>query len=302
MAFTSEAANMQVCVRNTFIDFTDVTEDEHGLNKRRSSSLPRSMKIFEKEYSEDESLLLECGEPGSDSEAAFAATATPSNIGSSCETYSDGGDSTEASSGGLPAEDFPEPPAVEVPRQRTKLKVSSAMWYPSRAAAVPVYRQDTISQEIYDAISEISRQLMVGGWISDFNIMEIGKGFEVRVALRNESQVQCMERSLTAVKQSLLSWAETSASNIYVLGYCSKPFLPLADGHGFIATLSPINSNRKDVDTCWEAYKWGSCSRSPCRWKHPSRLVPVKMRVDIELPTYQGYCMDMSSQCCFPEA
>jgi len=293
MALTSETANVQVCVRNTFIDLADVTEDEHGLKKRRSSSLPRNMKLFEKESpADDEPLLLKCGEPGSDSEAACAAT--PSNIGSSCETYSDGGDSTEASSGGLPAEDFPEPPAVEVPRQRTKLKVSSAVWRPS----MPVCRQDPISQEIYDAISAISKQLMAGGWISDFNIMDIGKGFEVRVALRNEPQVQCMERSLSAVKQSLLSWAETSASNIYVLGYCSKPFLPLADGHGFIATLSPVAPHRKDSDaTCWESYKWGSCSRAPCRWKHPTRLVPVKMRVDIELPTYQGYCMDMNNKC-----
>jgi len=284
---------MQVCVKNTFIDFADATEDEHGLSKRRSSSLPRSMKILEKEHLGDEPLLLEC-DRGSDTDASAP---TPSNVGSSCETFSDGGDSTEASSSGsLVAEDFPEPPAVQVPRQRTKLKVTSAAWCPTLAPPMPVYQQvqDQISKEIYDAISEISSQLMAGGWVSDFSITEAGKGFEVHLALRNETQVQCMERSLTAVKQSLLSWAETSPSNIYVLGYCSKPFLPLADGHGFIATLSPVKL--KDEATCWEAYKWGSCTRSPCRWKHPTRLVPVKMRVDIELPTYQGYCMDMHNQ------
>jgi len=138
MAFSSEAALMQVCVKNTFIDFADATEDEHGLSKRRSSSLPRSMKILEKEHLGDEPLLLEC-DRGSDTDASAP---TPSNVGSSCETFSDGGDSTEASSSGsLVAEDFPEPPAVQVPRQRTKLKVTSAAWCPTLAPPMPVYQQ-----------------------------------------------------------------------------------------------------------------------------------------------------------------
>mmetsp|Transcript_87948 Transcript_87948/g.155950 ORF Transcript_87948/g.155950 Transcript_87948/m.155950 type:complete len:308 (-) Transcript_87948:159-1082(-) len=287
MTPTNEAG---LYVKNTFLDFMDEDRNMCG-STRRSSSLPPSLKLQEKAEEE-------CDQ-GEDSDLT-PTTACVDRVGSCAEICSEA-DSTEASSGGSTDDtsDVAHPvPEVLVPRPRTKLKASSACYTPCQQrqpTSFPVCEvQDSASKEVYACLGQLAEMLLGNGDISNSKITTT-EGFNLTVNLNNPVQVQSMERMLTSAKTWLLSWAERT-SNIYILGYCGKPFLPVRSGPGFIATLSPLPDSDYS-STCWQAFKWGSCSRAlNCRWKHPKQMIPMTLRVEIELPTVtyfdQGYAMN----------
>jgi len=251
-------------VKNTFLDIEDDTATPP---RRRTASLPPSLKLLEKV---EEKLDM-----------------------SPLENSSDVG-STEVGSGSLFQDDCSEEavepvPDVVVPRPpRTKLKSTSASFLGVQKKDTATTPAHPILQFIYSAIHSLASQLMASGYASKFDIVSQDDGYEVRLHLDNQLQVNNMERLQATAKKCLLSWAE-STSNIYILGYCGTPFLPLNSSPGFIGTLSPLTKDERT--TCWESFKWGSCGRgATCRWAHPDCLITVTLRICIDDSLYyQGF-------------
>lgn len=250
-----------VHVRNTFIE---IEEEEMPSAAKRTSSLPASFRLAQ----EDESPCTKKG-----LQLPFlvprAGSSSRSTDGSSQDgALSDVDVSTEA-----PSELSSLQPV------RTCLRSCAKAWNPCE--------EDPVLREIREGAETLRQAVMATGLAVSCEIVsDKNGGFEI---LAIATQDQALEGVLTMAKHTLLQWAESSSS-IYVLGYCHRPFVPLLDGIGFVATMSLMEDTSC---CCWDAYKWGYCKRGQqCRWQHPRRLVPLSLRIQSGMPCWpaNGYC------------
>eukprot|EP00930_Biecheleria_cincta_P074496 TRINITY_DN61706_c0_g1_i1.p1 TRINITY_DN61706_c0_g1~~TRINITY_DN61706_c0_g1_i1.p1 ORF type:complete len:292 (+),score=67.27 TRINITY_DN61706_c0_g1_i1:179-1054(+) len=247
-----------VHVRNTFIE---VEEEETHSAAKRTSSLPASFRL-----TQDEPLCMKKG---------LQLPFRPPRDGSSAGSTGDGSSQDE----GLSDVDV----STEAPSElsslqpvRTCLRSGARAWNPCE--------EDAVLREIREGAESMRQAIMATGLVMSSNIVLDKNGFEI---LAMSTQDQALEGVLTMAKHSLLQWAETSSS-IYVLGYCHRPFIPLPDGIGFVATMSVLEDTSC---CCWDAYKWGYCKRGQqCRWQHPRRLVPLSLRIRSGMPCWPANC------------
>lgn len=252
-----------VHVRNTFIEI----EEEEGMHSaaKRTSSLPASFRLTQ----EDESLCTKKG-----LQLPFR---TP-RAGSSSRSTGDG----SSQDGGLSDVDV----STEAPSELSSLQPARTCLRSCAKAWSPCEEEDAVLREIREGAETLRQAVMATGLAMSCEIVSDKNGFEI---LAIATQDQALQGVLNMAKQSLLQWAESSSS-IYVLGYCHRPFIPLPDGIGFVATMSLMEDTSC---CCWDAYKWGYCKRGQqCRWQHPRRLVPLSLRIQSAMPCWpaNGYC------------
>lgn len=88
---------------------------------------------------------------------------------------------------------------------------------------------------------------------------------------------ECMGQALSKAKQALLDSAEKS-QNVYVMGYCSSPFMRTPSG--FFARLGFMSCAR---EACWETFYYGCCGNiDTCKRQHPFLQMHVYINVKFE--------------------
>lgn len=254
-------ATTSVHVRNTFIE---IEEEETHSAARRTSSMPASFRLTQDDSLYTKGLQLPFRRPRGGSSARSTDDGSSQDGG-----LSDADVSTEA-----PSELSTLQPA------RTGLRSCARAWNPTE--------EDAALREIREGVESMRQVIMATRLVLSCELVSSTNSFEI---LAMSAQDQSVESVMTMAKQSLLSWAETS-SCIYVLGYCHRPFLPLTDGIGFVATMSVLEDSSC---CCWDAYKYGNCKRGQlCRWQHPRRMVPVSLRIQSGMACWPGNGYDQS--------
>mmetsp|Transcript_65131 Transcript_65131/g.139510 ORF Transcript_65131/g.139510 Transcript_65131/m.139510 type:complete len:363 (-) Transcript_65131:136-1224(-) len=104
---------------------------------------------------------------------------------------------------------------------------------------------------------------------------EGSQGWSLMVQIHQEDFLH-KERLLNMAKESLLRAAEQSR-NVYVMGYCSRPFANTE--LGFAARLGIMRDENR---ACWDIFKQGFCCREgSCRWQHPVSQTGLVVSVQI---------------------
>lgn len=257
----NETTKSPVHVRNTFIE---IEEEETHSAARRTSSMPASFRLTQDDSASTKGLNLPFRQPCAGSSARSTGDGSSQDGG-----LSDADVSTEA-----PSELSTLQPV------RTGLRSRARAWKPTE--------EDAVLREIREGVESMRQAIMATGLLMSCQLVSSTNGFEI---LAMSAQDQSVESVMTMAKHFLIKWAEAS-SCIYVLGYCHRPFFPLPDGIGFVATMSVLEDSSC---CCWDAYKYGSCQRGQqCRWQHPRRLVPVTLRIQSGMTCWPEKSYDQS--------
>jgi len=83
-----------------------------------------------------------------------------------------------------------------------------------------------------------------------------------------------------ALAQAHLLSAAAKSQNIYIMGYCLRPFMP--QSWGFAARLGAMMDENQ---ACWGLFQKGYCTRGcACQWQHPQQQAIVR----VEFQTVQN--------------
>jgi len=155
----------------------------------------------------------------------------------------------------------------QVQDSRTRLRSSAQAW-------TPHFRAVDHRSQFLEVISAAAMALDLSGVLAtNTAIKEINEGWTIiaHVASANLRSKDLAEPC--AVAQAHLLSAAAKSQNIFILGYCLRPFMPQT--WGFSARLGAMLDENQ---ACWGLFQRGYCTRGcSCQWQHPQQQAIVRV-------------------------
>lgn len=145
------------------------------------------------------------------------------------------------------------------PDSRTRLRSSAQAWMPTAQAV-------DFRTQFLEVISAVAMALdMSGALATNTTIKETAEGWAI---LAPVPAFNLRGRDLAtpcALAQARLLSAAAESQNIYILGYCVRPFI--TQPWGFSTKLAVMLDAK---EACWGLFQRGYCARGcSCQWQHP---------------------------------
>lgn len=279
MAASTNALAAGIRVKNTFIHLDEAEDDDRQPVLCRRVTLPASSRLaFGRKSSIESDTSTRGSEASAGSSPDISPMVSPRQQSKRWADITDDDSPRAAGQAVPPPPPPPQPIAVASSPTRTRLNAKAAAFQPELASRSAVTVPDKEAAAMRAQVSAVMEQLQATfdccGKAIKINVLA-GDTSQIRVVLWVSAEDEWQTESLLAATKEALLRAPSERTATYVLGYLERPFAPQPSG--FSGVLAKMEDKSR---ACWETYKKGFCCKgSACRFRHPTRPVPISVVV-----------------------
>lgn len=267
----SDVESFHVSIRRTFVHLETNPSGTGGAQRRVTRSLPPVLRENNETPDVEEEIIF--FDPSPLKRDSTTSVSTAWELSTASDVSSEHGDgSSDAGRQSVTTGSEVSSPTNER-QDKPRLSVAAKIYVPTSPPALSPHTSEhcKFTPQVQAAVEAAQMALFQTGLILTLTAHTVVQGWSVVISIRPE-HFAYRERILSCAKQALLQAAEQSES-IYVLGYCSRPFVltPL----GFKAQFAGMED---ESAACWGVFAKGSCWKgSCCTWQHPTFISDVSV-------------------------